>query len=255
MKHSKILVVGGHLAGLVFALVLCSADTTLAGPEAEAQLRIVLEDGRLSVDLENADIRQVLAEIGAKTGIRFVVDPLAARPITSSFRAMDVEPALRRLLNLAALDYTIVYDGDPERPIQVAEVHAREGSRLGGTRGISAPALSPPWPPARGPDAVRRSRESAAPGSDTEPARRFREALERRRQPADTAPAESDTARRFREALERTREPAATAPAESDAARQFREALERTRQPAETPLAESDAARAFREALERNRRR
>jgi len=75
----------------------------------EKRPQVVVQRGRLFVDLRQADLGEVLAAIGQQAGIRMVLGPSAGQRISAQFAGVELEAGLRRLLRLASLNYTILY--------------------------------------------------------------------------------------------------------------------------------------------------
>jgi hypothetical protein len=98
---------------------LSAADTHQGGHE---RLYIVVQQGRLSVDLREADIGEVLARIERETGIPIVFSPSSGRRIGASFANVELEEGLRRLLRLASLSHIILYTKGPSGVVGVKEV-------------------------------------------------------------------------------------------------------------------------------------
>jgi hypothetical protein len=110
--------------GVVTALLV----GLLAGPgagapaPAEMRLRITAHDGRLSVDVHQAEIGAVLAQIGAQAGVHIVFASPAARQVSAQFSGVELDAGLRHLLRLAALSYLIRYGPGPTGAPVVQEV-------------------------------------------------------------------------------------------------------------------------------------
>jgi hypothetical protein len=88
------------------------ALTLLAGTGAwaeDARLRVAVAAGQLSVNLQEAPMREVLTAIGRQAGLHVRMESAAPRTVTAQFTAMDVEAGLRRLLRAAALSYALEY--------------------------------------------------------------------------------------------------------------------------------------------------
>jgi len=72
--------------------------------------RINLANGRLSVDLQQADIRIVLSRIARQVGFSLRMAPTGADTINVQFRDLTLIDGLRRLLHSASLSYAMVYE-------------------------------------------------------------------------------------------------------------------------------------------------
>jgi hypothetical protein len=92
-------------------------------PRAAAPGRHVLvQAGRLSVDLQEADLGEVLAQIGRQAGIRITPGPSAGKRISLRFAGVELEEGLRRLLRAASLSHLFLYAQGPTGGVTVAEV-------------------------------------------------------------------------------------------------------------------------------------
>jgi hypothetical protein len=178
-------------------------------------MQITVEHGRLSVALRNADVSQVLAQIGQQSGIMFRMGPGVKGTLSVQFADVELDEGLRRLLRLVSLSSVIVRAQNTTGTRTIKEVQV-----FGETQGnpslqpMVAQAQTPPSPPAS--------------GGENDAASRLREALERAREQAPQPPAgENDAASRLREALERARDQALPPPAEgnSDVTNRLRDAL------------------------------
>ena len=89
---------------------------TLTVPASYANpYRIEIAGNRLTADLENAPLVEVINDIGAKTGIRFIYvgDAAAAGlsiPFTYQFKSISLRKALEKLL--APVNHSIISDRD-----------------------------------------------------------------------------------------------------------------------------------------------
>ena len=122
--------------GVVTALLVGLLAGLGAGAPAPAgmRLRVDAQHGQLSVDVHQADIGAVLAQIGAQAGVRIVLAPPAARAVSAQFSGVELDAGLRHLLQLAALSYLIRYSPGPTGAPVVHEVRvygeeARAGHR------------------------------------------------------------------------------------------------------------------------------
>ena len=77
--------------------------------EPQTWVKIAVDRGRLSVDLRQADIQMVLASIAERAGITITMESIDQRAISARFTDLELETGLRRLLQLASLNYTILY--------------------------------------------------------------------------------------------------------------------------------------------------
>jgi hypothetical protein len=127
--------------GVVTALLV----GLLAGPGAGApapagvRLRVAAHDGRLSVDVHQADIGAVLAQIGAQAGVRIVWAQPAARAVSAQLSGVELDAGLRHLLRLAALSYVMRYGPGPTGAPVVQEVRVYGGEARAGELAAAEP--------------------------------------------------------------------------------------------------------------------
>lgn len=216
------------LAGCLL-LLLCwpvlgleSRTQEMQQDSAERRARVTVDRGQLSVDLSQADIRTVLAQIAGQAGVAVYIGRIEGRTISTQFTGVELTQGLQRLLRLAALNYMILYSRSPAGTVVMKEV--RVFGEEGGT--AAAPLI-----------AQRDVKDTAAvEATETDAAQRFAAALAQAQvaSPPAAPGEENEAARRFREALERAGEQT-PAKDESEAARSFREALEQAQQRAPQP--------------------
>jgi hypothetical protein len=84
--------------------------------------RISVQHGLLSVRLWNADVREVLTEIGQAVGVPVLFTPMVERRISAEFGGVELATGLQRLLKLAALNHTILYAKGPSGGMQITKV-------------------------------------------------------------------------------------------------------------------------------------
>lgn len=210
------------LAGCLL-LLLCwpvlgleSRTQEMQQDSSERRARVTVDRGQLSVDLNQADIRTVLAQIAGQAGVTVYIGRIEGRTISTQFTGVELTQGLQRLLRLAALNYMILYTRGPTGAVVMQEVRVF-GEDQGGT--AAAPLI-----------AQRDVKDTAAvEATETDAAQRFAAALAQAAPSPSVAVEENEAARRFREALQRAGEQ--TSPQEeSEAARRFREALEQAQQ-------------------------
>jgi hypothetical protein len=83
---------------------------------------IVVREGRLSVDVQAADLGEVLAQIGQQAGIRISAGPSAGKKVSARFADVELEEGLRRLLRLASLNHLFLYGPGPSGTVVMTEV-------------------------------------------------------------------------------------------------------------------------------------
>ena len=174
------------------------------------RLQVAVHHGRLSVDLWEADLGEVLAQIHRQAGISIRVNPGPKHTVSMQFMDVALDQGLRRVLQLASQSYAMRYALGPtgELTLQEVQVFAETSA------GDQSPAGA----------------AHAGEAPEAEVGQRFVDTLRQRQAaaPAVASDDERDTASRFREALERSAEPAPwpTTEHESAAIRSFQEALE-----------------------------
>jgi hypothetical protein len=175
-----------------------------------SRLHVAVQQGQLSVDLWEADVDEVLAQIEQKAGFPIMVSPSAGEKLSVQFTGVALEQGLRRVLQLASRSYAILYTSDPAGGVAMREVRVFGKAHDGGPIPVVA--------------------ERAAEEPTAEAGQRFVEALMQHQAeaPPVASEEESNAVRRFREALEPSSEPAPwpTAEHESEAVRRFQDALE-----------------------------
>ena len=121
----------GLLAGLLCLLIPCtgawSQGKGLRAEEARQRrpakgLHVVVQEGRLSVDVQEADLGEVLAQIGRQAGIRIFSGPNSGKMVSARFAGVELEEGLRRLLRLASLSHIFLYANGPAGTVTIAEL-------------------------------------------------------------------------------------------------------------------------------------
>jgi type II secretory pathway component GspD/PulD (secretin) len=208
----------GGVASLLVVLSLVLVERPWAGapppgepsvPRLMPRSQVAVHQGRLSVNLWETDIREVLVEIQYQSGIPISVSPGPEHKVSAQFTDVALDQGLRRLLQLASQSYAMRYALGPPGEVILQEVQVFSRAPVGN----QSPAGAAQGGDEHGSEAGQRfvdallQRQVAAPAvarEDESDAVRFREALERQAAPAlerADAPA-SDAARRFREMLE-----------------------------------------------------
>jgi hypothetical protein len=186
--------------------------------QLEPQRHITVHQGELSVQLQEAELVEVLAKIGRQAGIT-ITGSLRSEPrLSAHFTGVPLEGGLRRLLRIASLSSAMVYAPGSRGAMALREVRVFEAAREG-----SAPL-----------QAIAMRGDAAGPGETSLP---FSEALAEISQTWD-APmeaGESDMTRRFRGTLETVKYESIPPSEESGLARSFRIALEGPQLPASAP--------------------
>jgi hypothetical protein len=181
------------------------------GHVAEAQRAITVHQGRLSVHLNEADVRDVLTAIGQQAGITIHADLRAGIRVSTHFSGMVLDEGRRHLLRRAFLSSTMVYTRGPAWAVMLTAVYVFEEA--------TGPAPNP-----------QLAAEPAAEDDREEGGTAFAEALA---QLSNAVPplaevGKNDGAASFRALLESAQHDASPPGAgeESALARRFREALE-----------------------------
>jgi hypothetical protein len=123
--------ISGGVASLLVVLLLMPG----VGPWARAvppedlpvqrrapRLQVAVHQGRLSVDLWEADLREVLAEIDRQTDISIRASPSPAQTLSIQLTDVALDQGLRRLLQLASQSYALRYALGPTGEVTLQEV-------------------------------------------------------------------------------------------------------------------------------------
>ena len=89
----------------------------------ERRLHVEVHKSLLSVDLQAADVGEVLTLIGRQAGISLVGRPAPGIRLSAKFTGVALQDGLQHLLQLAGLSYAIVCTKDLSRTTAVKEVH------------------------------------------------------------------------------------------------------------------------------------
>jgi hypothetical protein len=194
------------VAGLLALLLVAVAQPRAGGP----RLQVAVHQGQLSVDLWEADLGEVLAQIHQQTGISIRVSPSPAQTLGIQFTDVPLDQGLRRLLQLASRSYAMYYAPGPTGEPALRELQVFTEAPAGDQEPVAA--------------------VHAGEMPKGEVGQRFVEAMLQHQAaaPVVTDEAESAAASRFHQALAHH---SALAPGEtdvpaSDAARRFADALE-----------------------------
>lgn len=119
------------LVGLLCCLVLCTgawSEGKRLQPENTRQkngakgLNVVVQGGQLSVDLQEADMGEVLEQIGRQAGIRISSGPSSGKKVTARFSDVELEEGIRRLLRSVSLSHIFMYASKPAGAVKISEV-------------------------------------------------------------------------------------------------------------------------------------
>ena len=97
--------------------------------------------GRLSVDLRDADIQTVLAQIAKQAGFTLLTGPLERQTVSVQFADVPLEQGVRRLLRLASLNHVMLSAPDAAGRVALKELRVFAG---GDTRSPFVAAARPP---------------------------------------------------------------------------------------------------------------
>jgi len=89
---------------------------------AAKRLYVAVQEGRLSVDLQEADMKEVLAQIGRQAGIRISSGPSSGKRVSARFSGVELEEGLRRLLRAVSLSHIFMYASRPAGSVTISEV-------------------------------------------------------------------------------------------------------------------------------------
>jgi hypothetical protein len=85
-------------------------------------LDVRVHDGRLSVNVQKADLGEVLAQIGRQASIKISAGPSAGKRVSARFAAVPLEEGIRRLVRLVSLSHLFLYAPGPGGTVVLAEV-------------------------------------------------------------------------------------------------------------------------------------
>jgi hypothetical protein len=86
------------------------------------RLLLTVHQGRLSVDLWDAEVGMVLARLAQAAGLTVFGSPIAGIRVSAQFTDAELEQGLRRLLRLASLSYAMRYARGSTGAIVLEEV-------------------------------------------------------------------------------------------------------------------------------------
>jgi hypothetical protein len=188
----------GLCAGLLCLLIPCTEawpqGKGLQAEEARQRratkgLQVAVQEGRLSVDVQEADLGEVLAQIGRQAGIRISSGPSAGKRVSARFAGVELEDGLRRLLRAVSLSHSFLYAKGPAGTVTIAELRvlgegndASPGPATVAEPGVPAHA-PPPGPPIRkahgqAPEEVETVQEPSSEAEQGEPSEAIRRLLD-----------------------------------------------------------------------------
>jgi hypothetical protein len=132
--------VSGLLAALLILLSVAGAWPQGQSLQADDQRRaapgraVVVQGGQLSVDLQGADLGEVLTQVGRQAGIRIAAGPSAGKRVSARFADVELEEGLRRLLRLASLNHVFLYAPGPAGTLAITELRILGEGAAGSAR-------------------------------------------------------------------------------------------------------------------------
>jgi hypothetical protein len=85
-------------------------------------LDVRVHDGRLSVNVQAADLGEVLKQIGRQASIKISAGPSAGKRVSARFAGVALEEGIRRLLRQVSLSHLFLYAPGPGGSVVLAEV-------------------------------------------------------------------------------------------------------------------------------------
>jgi hypothetical protein len=141
------------VAGLILAVLAGlghgqdQPDRTAGEGHLAARLQVHVHQGRLSVDLWNAEVSKVLAQLGQAAGVLITGSPTSGARVSAQFTDVELEVGLRRLLRLAALNYAIRYAQETTGVASVREVRVVGAAADGFSAPLNATTRAGPGRP------------------------------------------------------------------------------------------------------------
>jgi hypothetical protein len=119
------------LVGLLCCLVPCTGAWSQGKrlqtedthqKSAAKRLDVAVHEGRLSLDLQEADMEEVLAQIGRQAGIRISPGPSSGKRVSARFSGVELEEGIRRLLRSVSLSHIFMYARKSAGSVTISEV-------------------------------------------------------------------------------------------------------------------------------------
>ncbi len=125
---------------------------------------IFVRDGRISLDVKDADVFQVIGEIAMKTGTSINLGKGVGGKITAKFENKTLEETLRKLFDSSALVYEFLPETQTYRVVQADTFTGKAG--LNRESAIPGPvsAQNKPWPPVGSSPSANNPSGHIAPG-------------------------------------------------------------------------------------------
>ena len=134
---------------------------------SEGWAKVTVVQGRLSVDLRDADIQTVLAQIAKQAGFTLLTGPLERQTVSVQFADVPLEQGVRRLLRLASLNHVMLSAPDAAGRVALKELRVFAG---GDTRSLFV--------------AAQAQQPEETPATQTDPGQEYRERLAQKEQQA-----------------------------------------------------------------------
>lgn len=117
-----------RLRGLILSAALAAAVGGLPAlaetesADAASQFRVAIEEGLLSVRLENVPLAEVLHEIGKEAGIRVIISGELGTVRPQSFRGLSLEAGIARLVGDNGLVMIRAASDDATRTARLTQI-------------------------------------------------------------------------------------------------------------------------------------
>ncbi|MDA8241410.1 MAG: hypothetical protein M0Z67_13700 [Nitrospiraceae bacterium] len=148
-----------YLVALVAALVITFPSNLLAEDSPQKPNKVEAKDDRVDVDVEDAEIPDVLKEIEKGSGIKITIgEALTGKKVTAKFADKDLEGALREILRGQYYVLSYKHDLANKEKKTLTEVKA-EGDVIG-SKQLKGKLITVEIPYGKGPGEVRAVKES-----------------------------------------------------------------------------------------------
>ncbi len=130
-----------YLAFPWLRILLCGMVlAAFAGQAVAVEKPVVIYDketDKLSVKTENTPLKELLARIGLLSGVAFLMDPAAERPVSVRLKEQPLERGLKQIMTSHDLSYAMIYehkegqDPSSEEPLLIAMKVVPNGTGAG----------------------------------------------------------------------------------------------------------------------------
>jgi hypothetical protein len=110
---------------------------------------LTVRQGRLSVDLWEVEVGEVLARIGHEAGVLITGNPTSGARVSVQFTDLELEVGLRRLLRRTSLSYAVRYARDSAGAVAMQEVRVFGAASEEPLSPLNTATGTGPDPPAR----------------------------------------------------------------------------------------------------------